>query len=709
MFRDNLTWLSSQSFQLGSLTCARIEQIEARLIQATQAIFSHIGQIPPDSPEQAKLLDLLLEWEDAVDAVKGCMIYAREMHTDKAVREASTKSEERWRNTVSDCMRDPKACAAIKAFQAAHYPEGSPQAKTEEGYYLQRLMGKFRANGVDLPEEERAKFKAISARMNTLCLAFEENLNEEAATFYLPEDTLPGLDPKWLEDRRQDDGTIKVTLKYPDILPILSYCDDRSTREKMSRKYEQRCAEANRPLVQELIVLRAQLAQMLGFENWAQMRVITENWMVGSAVNIHRFLSSICEHFEPARNKNLTDLERFAVQATKDPAFKLQPWDIAYYQTQREKLECDVDTQAISQYFPWQKVVSGTLAIYEKLFGLKFIETPSEESWDPLVKHYEVYDHDHQSNTHGAKRGELYLDLFPREGKFGHAACQDMIKGAQGKRETVACIICNFEEGGQNFDEVETFFHEFGHGVALLCGEQRICALSGFDVAEDFVEAPSQMLERWCYHPDVLAMLSEHPETKAPLPSEMAQKLVAKRQLHAGNRYMRQMYIAWLDHQLHTLTPEQASACDSAVLEKQLYQQCIGIETDSAQTSTHLGHLSGYDALYYSYCYTDVIASAMAERFNGNVMDPDAAREYRAKILAPAATKPSAELMQDFLKGGYDIRPFLQHYGVVDSKPALQKAQAFTPQRSKEGEASAHQAQKPAPSKAPAQLGLTSS
>jgi len=392
--------------------------------------------------------------------------------------------------------------------------------------------------------------------------------------------------------------------------------------------------------------------------------------MAGGAERVKGFLSELADKLRPLLEEELKDMRELKVaDGAPDPT--IYAWDRAYYCKRLEERRYQVDHEVLKQYFPLETVKEGLLAIYQNLLGLTFAtEAPLEAAaWHKDVRAFRVTD-----TASGELVGFFYTDLHPRDGKYGHAACFGLqpaceLRGAW--MPPVAACVCNFpspRDGGGaallSHREVETFFHEFGHVMHQLCSKATMARFSGTRVERDFVEAPSQMLENWCWERESLCRMSCHHETAAPLPEELLAALLAAKKANAGVVNMRQIALASFDQAIHT-APEADTAQVFARLSQELLQVPASPGTNMAATFGHMA--GGYDAQYYGYMWSDVYSADMFEsRFlKEGILSPVTGMSYRKEILEPGGSRDAMDSLKAFLGREPIQEPFLRSKGLA--------------------------------------------
>ena len=522
-------------------------------------------------------------------------------------------------------------------------------------YFYDKTMQDFRRAGVDRDEATR---KAISTLLDDLTKTgqeFSKNIREDSKKFQVDGPAaLKGLPDDFIKAHAPGpDGKITISIENPDYIPVIRYAEDSELRRKMMHERENRAYPQNMPVLDSLIYKRARLANTLGYANWADY--ITEDKMIESGKNAADFIERLRENtFRHAQNEYAIYLAR---KKEDDPsATAVNAWESAYYGRLIRKRDFDFDPQEVRPYFPFDQVQKGVLDVTGKMFGVTYkkLDTPV---WHESVDAYEVYD--------GTKLlGRFFLDLHPRPGKYNHAAKFTVRQGVAGVQVPEHALICNFpggkagDPGLMEHSDVETFFHEFGHLVhAILGGQGRWEPVSGTATQRDFVEAPSQMLEEWCWNAKVLQTFAKHHETGQPIPTELVAKMNRADAFGRSLNTATQAFYSAISLNFYNRPPDQVNT-DAIVKELEPKFRPIPPMPDT-HMQTAFGHLDGYSAVYYTYMWSLVISKDMFSMFDrNNLLDPKVARRYREKVLAPGGTKPAKQLVKDFLGREYKFDAF---------------------------------------------------
>lgn len=523
--------------------------------------------------------------------------------------------------------------------------------KTEEQRLLELILRNFNSIGMQLPEEKRALLIKKQERLAELESQFLGNINAYKDSLEVSIEDLKGLPESYINGLQSTlDGKRIVTLKYPDYEPFMKYAENAGLRKQLELKYNNRAVQ-NVPLLQEALRLRDDSAKLLGYESFAQWKLAPR--MAKEPEKVWTFLNGLLPMLRESAGKELQEL--LELKKRDDPtAEQLNSWEVSYYSEKLRKALYNLDSEEVRQYFPMDVVVEGTMKVYQKVLGLKFAEIASPEAWHEDVRLFQVNDADTNRRL-----GFFYLDLYPRDGKYTHAAVFPLIQGRDlaGKsyNEPAAAMVANFSKPAGNTPgllyqgEVETFFHEFGHIMHNVLTRAPYGSLSGASVAHDFVEAPSQMMENFVLEREVLDEVSGHwQDHSRKIPDELYQKMLKARGFNKGIRYARQAGLAITDMLYHTAVPANTTVLFNQIMEM------TGLVP--VQSGTHyeaaFGHLmGGYGAGYYAYLWSEVFADDIFSRFKKEgVFNPEVGADYRREILEQGSSRPEEESLRKFLK-----------------------------------------------------------
>jgi thimet oligopeptidase len=633
---------------------ARFTAAAREAMERAKVAADRLRALPPGVPaEQA-----LAAWDEASSALGDASAQAsvaRNAHPEAAMRAAAEACEQELDGMATRLSLD----RALFDVLAACDPLGLDDASR---HFLQRTLRDFRRGGVDRDEATRARIQALSDELVRIGQEFSRNIREDVRHVLVEPSELSGLPPDYVRSHPPGpSGQVRISTDTPDYVPFITYSESRRAREALWRVYRQRAHPKNLEVLGRLLERRHQLARLLGHPHWAAY--VTEDKMIGSAEAARAFIERIAEASEGRARRDQAALieERHAAIARGEEAFgsaleELEPWDAELLKERVRRRTHGFDTQSVRPWFEFGRVQEGLLSLTARLFGLDYRRVEGAPVWHPSVTCFDVYEE-------GARAGRFYLDLHPREGKYKHAAQFTLASGKAGVRLPEAALICNFPGpvapgGGPallEHSEVVTFFHEFGHLLHhLLGGRTRWAGLSGVRTEWDFVEAPSQMLEEWCWDPKVLATFARHHQTGEPLPEGLARQMRAADEFGKGLRVRQQMFYAALSLGFHDRDPR---GLDTTALTAELqarYTPFPYIPDTYFQES--FGHLEGYSAIYYTYMWSLVIAKDLLTGFGGELLAEAPARRYRRTILEPGGSRPAAELVRAFLGRESDFR-----------------------------------------------------
>ncbi|MEO5618169.1 MAG: M3 family metallopeptidase [Candidatus Eisenbacteria bacterium] len=562
------------------------------------------------------------------------------VHPMKPMREAAEKAQQSVSAFGTELSLNRAVYDALTALDLS-----GADAATQ--HLVKRTLRDFRLAGVDKTAETRDKIKKLSAELVEISQEFDRNIRDDKRFVMVKSAAeLDGL-PKDFIDRHKPeaDGSIKITTEYPDAVPVFAYAKSEALRQRLYMEYNNRAHPKNLDVLDRMIARRHELAGLIGYSSWADY--ITADKMVSSAKNASDFIDGVA-----AASGTRSEREYGVLLARKrkdtPAASAVQFWENNYYLEQVRKTDYNFDSQKVRPYFAFANVQKGVLDITGRIFGVEFRKVKNPAVWHPSVDCFEMF-------LDGQLAGRFYLDLHPRENKFSHAAQFDIRTGIAGRQIPEAALVCNFaggvagDPGLMEFQDVTTFFHEFGHLLhTMLAGRQQWVGIGGIRTEQDFVEAPSQMLEEWCKNPRVLATFARHHETGEPIPAELVKQMNRANDFGKGLQVRRQMVYAATSLAAYNRDPKTLDTTKLIEEMTKKYQPYPWVEGLHWQTA--FGHLDGYSAVYYTYMWSLVIAKDMFSQFDqGDLLAPGAATRYRTCVLEPGGSRPAKDLVECFL------------------------------------------------------------
>ncbi|XXF75715.1 Zn-dependent oligopeptidase [Myxococcaceae bacterium GXIMD 01537] len=560
----------------------------------------------------------------------------REIHPDAAMRDAARECEQRADSANVELSQDRGVHDALAAVDLS-------KADAATRFWMQRTLLDFRRAGVDRDDATRARVKALNEELMKLGQQFGKNIAEDVRKVTFTPKELNGLP----EDYRKahppgPDGKVVITTNYPDYFPFMTYAKDGKAREKLWRAYRQRAYPANLAVLDQLLAKRHELATLLGYASWAAYS--TETKMTRTPQAAADFIEKLTATTEGRAKQEAADL--LARKRKDDPkATTVEPWDQDYYEDRLRAERFGFDSQAVRPYLEYGRVKAGVMDITSRLWGITYQPVTDAKLWHPDAEAYDVLEN-------GALLGRIYLDMHPRDDKYKHAAQFDLASGQAGKRYPEGVLVCNFARPGElmTADEVETFFHEFGHLLHFVfSGRQQWSGITGIRTEWDFVETPSMLLQQWATNPEVLQQFARHHETNEPIPAALVDKLRASKEFGKGLWARRQLFLSSVSLDYYSRPPGFDTTAALASLQKKL-TPFRHEHRDGTYFQLAFGHLDGYSATYYTYLWSLVIAKDLETEFQKHgYLDRETAMKYRHTVLEPGGSKPAAELVKGFL------------------------------------------------------------
>ena len=521
--------------------------------------------------------------------------------------------------------------------------------------YRQDILDGFEENGIQLSTDKQARLKVILDNLTKIQQEFARNIRDNPEKVEFTADELKGLPDSYIANLKENEqGQYLLGFDYPEYLPFMQMADSDEARKRYQIAYTRRGTEKNLVLLKQAIDLRYELAQLFGYKSYADWKL--KNRMAQNPETVNHFLNEVHTIVAPLEKKEVQTLREFKAKTLKIPVEKaeIHRWSEGYWSEKLRKEKYQIDQEKLREYFPTQASQDWLFAISSNLYGIEF-KPVKVETWQNEVEYYDVTD-----KKTGQLLGGLYLDKFPREGKYGHAAVWGVRGGSTlTARKPIAALVTNFNRKGLNSDELETFVHEFGHALHGILSNTRYASQSGTSVERDFVEAPSQMYEEWARRKETLTTLADFCQPACPrIDDALIAKLKAVHNYGRGLKYARQTLYAQYDMAIHT-----ANALETQPLEtwqKLEGKTALGY-TPTTEFPGQFGHImGGYQVGYYGYMWSEVIALDMLSAFGNNLNNPDVGARYRQTILSQGGQKKAKQLVIDFLGREPDNKAFFQ-------------------------------------------------
>ncbi len=572
-----------------------------------------------------------------------------------------------------------------QAYLALSQSDDFPLLSGAQRKEIQNTLRDFRLSGIGLPAEAQQRYGEIQARLSELASRFSNNVLDATQGWHklvADEAELTGLPDSVRAAARQmaelkgKEGWL-FTLDIPSYLPVMMYADNRELRAEMYEAFTTRASDQgpnagkwdNSAIMSELLTLRRELAQLLGFANYAELSLATK--MADKTEQVVRFLTDLAAKSLPQGKAELEEIRAFA--AEQHGQSELAAWDLAYYAEKLKQHKFSISDEQLRPYFPASKVVKGLFEVVKRVFGMKVRERLGIDTWHPDVRFYDIFDADDEL------RGSFYLDLYAREHKQG-GAWMDVCLGRRYRQDgslqkPVAYLTCNFNgpvDGKPalfTHNEVVTLFHEFGHGIHHMLTRIDVAGVAGINgVAWDAVELPSQFLENWCWESEALAFISGHYETGEPLPADLLEKMLTARNFQAAMQMLRQLEFALFDFRLHQEFDPANPAQLPALLDEVRSQVAVMTPPAFNRFQHSFSHIfaGGYAAGYYSYKWAEVLSADAFSRFEEEgIFNPATGQSFLKNILEKGGSKEPMELFRAFRGREPKVDALLRHSGIA--------------------------------------------
>lgn len=559
------------------------------------------------------------------------------------------------------------------------------QLSTERKKVIDNTLRDFKLSGIGLSDEKKQRYGEISSRLSELSAKFSNNVmdathgwtrhvTDESQLKGLPEFALAAAAE--LAKSKELEGWL-FTLDFPSYYPVMSHCENRELRREMYTAYQTRASDQgpnagewdNGGLMDEILALKQEKAQLLGYDNYAELSLATK--MAQSTDQVLSFLQELAAKSKSQATDEFAQLKDFAEKG--QGVTDLQTWDLAYYSEQLKQERYAISSEELRPYFPEEKVVGGLFETAKRLFGVDIKEREDIDKYHENVRFFDIFE------SSGELRGSFYLDLYAREKKRG-GAWMDVCIGRRrlndgNVQHPVAYLVCNFSKpvGDKpalfTHDEVTTLFHEFGHGIHHMLTKVDAPPVSGISgVAWDAVELPSQFLENWCWQPEALAYLSSHYETGEPLSQDMLDKMLAAKNYNSAMGMVRQIELGLFDFRMHKELTEGVDTSIAQVLDQVRDEVCVFKVPEFVRFENGFGHIfsGGYSAGYYSYKWAEVLSSDAFSRFEEEgIFNAQTGADFMRSILEKGGSQEPMELFKAFRGREPSIEPLLRHSGIA--------------------------------------------
>ena len=682
------------------LTPDHIRDDISKALENAESALEGIRQLNPTDITFANTVKALEEASHELYYAWGLVTHLDAVCNSEALREAHNEMLPQVSSFGAKITLDPKLWQALQTFAES---EEATKLNPIDRRLLDETILDFREAGADLDDEKRKRLEEVSQELAQVTQKFSEQVLDATNDWQLvvrEETKLKGLPStakeaarltalEKLGEEKGKDAWV-FTLHMPSMLPVLQYLDDEEIRQKVWAASDRLCVDepyANEPLIRQILALRQEKAEILGKDNFAD--VVLSRRMARDGAKADEFVTELGQKSTPYFQEENKELEEFKSQMTGEAVDLLQPWEVGYWSEKLKKERYAFDDEDLRPYFPIQSVLEGMFELVSKVFGLRIEELPTQfgekilrektgvlprSVWHEEVRFYDLFD-----NQNDRLLGSFYADWHPRSSKRAGAWMNFLKTGEPDEnndREPHLGLICgNLTAATESKPallthyEVETVFHEFGHLLHHLCGEVPHRSLNGVNVAWDFVELPSQIMENWCWERESLDLFARHHETGDTIPEELFDKMLRARNFMAGNTMMRQLAFAKLDLHIHRkLAKEEFDDLESnlqTTLENYLPKRKSTPRTIALRWSHLFSSPGGYAAAYYSYKWAEVLDADAFTRFKKEgIMNGKTGRAFRESILSKGNSEPPEKLFRDFMGRDPEMEPLLVRSGL---------------------------------------------
>ncbi len=656
MFRDGHLRFDYTPQKIASLERAASQQLEDNLTALTAV------------PAQQRTFDnTVLALENAYTQYwfvpKNLSLLAY-FHKDASVREAAAVLETQGSKKKAEIFARRDVYRALK-----EYAQTNPKLEHEEARLLNKWMERYERAGMSLTDSKLKKYLKLNNERLEKITRYNVNLNNYKDELALTPEQLKGMGETYVNRlEKNQDGKYIVTLKYPDYNPFMSNAQDDAARKALQTKFARRGGEENVKLLEDTLVLRRKQAALLGYKQYPDFVLPVR--MAKTQDNLRAFLKDLQKQVTPLAQAEMAQYLALKNKTLGTASKKINGWELGYWANQYKKAFYQVDDEKIKEYFPVQTVINGMFEIFGGIFGLTF-EKADLPTWHPDVQTWIIKD-----AATGQTISYFYMDLYPRDGKYTHAATWSFVDRFQlpdGQYQIPSVVIAaNFSPAANGVPallghgEVETLFHEFGHVLQMSLATSKYASLTGDNVAWDYIETHSQLLENWAWQPQVLKKISSHYQTGQQIPDELINSMVKSRHAGEATAFLRQNFLGQFDLEAHA----KNRRVNTTKLYAKMMKDITGIEmTPDTYPQASFGHIMSltdpYDVGYYVYAWSLVIAQDIFSQFEEQgLFNKELGAKLRTYIYTPGTVYDENEMVEKFLGRPYSNRAFLKSLGV---------------------------------------------
>ncbi len=655
--------LTQKDFKWVNITPTQMKKIAQEYINHKKKVYSEIKSIPKKDRTFLNTLYALERCDDKFESIFGKIGLLAETSPKKEIRDGAVSVSTEVSQKIVDVVYDKGLFEALCEYYEGNYLKEKKSLRVEDIKLLEETMRDFRRMGFALPVKVQNRLKVLLKKSSKLSIEFKNNINNYQDYILCKKDDLSGLPERFVSSLpRHTDGRYIVSLQYPHIGPFMAEADNRDKRKELAEKNLKKGGVKNLKVLEELVKIRHEISTILGYKHHGDF--VTETRMAKNVKTVENFQNSLLKSLVPIAKKDSIEISKHGLSFGIK---KAGHYDIAYISNKLQKKLFDIDPETTRAFFQLDNVREEMFKLFGNLFSISIKEIPMK-LWHKDVKTYQINDKDK------SLIGYFSMDMFPREGKFGHACMVDVIVSREQGYKTneyvapFSAMLCNFSTPSKgspsllSVREVETLFHEFGHLLHMTLSRARLESQAGANVAWDFVETPSQIMENWVWDENIMSKLSKHYKTGERMPKSLIDKIIKARNFQNGYAYLRQIVFGKLDMDLHT-----GKISNARVAYRKMYKLYFNIDLPEKETlfPAGFGHLVGYDAGYYSYLWALAYACDAFEEFKRkgtkNVMtNKIIGMKWRKEVLEKGSSEDEMKLIKNFLGREPSQKAFLR-------------------------------------------------
>jgi len=661
-----LIYSKNQNIDFAVINEDDIENATEYVLREADLILSEIITVPTAERTFANTLLRLDDLYNIVSKVSSPLELLASVHPNRKIRDISDVSILIIQRYFVELSANEALYEVVYQFSTSKQAHELP---LNQQRFLESELRDFQHSGLGLSEYDREKLKRIQNRISELSLQFENNISSYSDTLFIPHNMIAGLPDDYKENHLQADGKYAIDLSYPSFYPFMIYAESDSLRKLLRYMFLNKGMPQNVSILSEILANRKSLAELLNYPSFSAL--IIDQGMAKSTEAVWEFEKDLIEKIQPKANWDTKQLLQLKYDTIEGNDKTITDWQKDYYENQLLLKKHRVDSEEVKQYFQVDNVIEGLFAISSLLFDIKFREIENPSVWHSGVRMFEM-----KEKSDNALVGYFYLDLYPREDKYQHAAAFSIVSGKKinsDYQHPIACLVCNFPPPGKNtpallqHEDVETLFHEFGHLLHDMLTTSELYSQSGTSVAMDFVEAPSQMIENWVWNKESLSLFATHYKTNEIIPDSLLNRMMKARNIQSGNNLLQQIFYGMLDLTLHEQF-DSSNVKSTTEIMSELQNSITNYDyIEGTHMQASFDHLLDYGASYYGYLWSEVFAADMYSVFEREgVLNQEVGLRFRKTILEKGGTENPMNLVRAFLRRDPNNEAFLKKQGIVE-------------------------------------------